>query len=392
MWIGIAILIVYHLLILYIGWNGWVWLATMFPQQMLPRYVWVIVLLILAYALFLGFWQSEISAFKWIGAVWIALVYFSVLWLPVMNLILWLLRWSPLSMTTAVIWAGWLTLAGLILTVCIGAYNAYSPVVRSYAIEIDKPVTGKSELNIVMASDMHFGALSNESHARRLVEGVNALKPDLILLPGDIIDDNLLYYTKTDIPNILKGFQAPVYSSLGNHDRFEQGVDLVDVLNKSNLHVLYDESVVLDNGITLVGRRDYSDRPRTELGKLLDEVDHTHPVIVLDHQPYELDAEQKLGTDLVLSGHTHRGQMAPFSLVTKRIFENDWGYLRKGQLHSIVSSGFGFWGSPLRIGTRSEIVQIHVKFRGAAAGADVNTGAGSSGGTTGASVSGDGGA
>ncbi|MCL9660988.1 metallophosphoesterase [Paenibacillus hunanensis] len=363
MWIGIVMLIVYHLFILYIGWNGWVWLGTVFPHQMLPRYIMIIVLVILAYGLFLGFWQSQIGAFKWIGAVWVAIAYFSVLWLPIMNLVLLLLRWSPISMTTAVFWAGWITVAGLIVTVSVGAYNAYSPVVRSYTIEIDKPVNGPSEMNIVMASDMHFGALSNEGHARRLVERVNALKPDLILLPGDIIDDNLMYYSKTEIPDILKGFQAPVYSSLGNHDRFEDGIDLVDALNQSNLNVLYDESVVLDNGITLVGRRDYSDRPRTELGKLLDEVDHTHPVIVLDHQPYELDAEQKLGTDLVVSGHTHRGQMAPFGLITHRIFENDWGYLRKGQLHSIVSSGFGFWGSPLRIGTRSEIVQIHVKFR-----------------------------
>lgn len=360
---GIVILVVYHLILLYIGWNGWVWLATLFPQHMLPRYIWVIVLVILAYSMFLGFWQREIVAFKWIGAVWIAILYFSILWLPILNLILLVLRLTPWSMSTMVIWAGWVSLAGFVIMLSIGMYNAYSPVVRNYSITIDKPVNGPSEMNIVMASDMHFGALSNESHARRLVERVNALNPDLVLLPGDIIDDNLLYYSKTDIPEILKGFQAPVYSSLGNHDRFEQGVDLVDVLNKSNLHVLYDESVVLDNGITLVGRRDYSDRPRTELGKLLDEVDHTHPVIVLDHQPYELDAEQKLGTDLVVSGHTHRGQMAPFSLITNRIFENDWGYLQKGQLHSIVSSGFGFWGTPIRTGTRSEIVQIHVKFR-----------------------------
>ncbi len=379
MLIGIAILIVYHLIMLYIGWNGWVWLAAIFPQQMLPRYIWLIVLVILAYSLFLGFWQSEVILFKWIGAVWIALLYFSVLWLPIMNLVLWILRWSPVSMASAVFWAGWITLAAFVVTVSVGVYNAYSPVVRSYTVEIDKPVKGPSEMNIVMASDMHFGALSNESHARRLVERVNALKPDLILLPGDIIDDNLKYYTKTAIPDILKGFQAPVYSSLGNHDRFEKGVDLVDTMNKSNLNVLYDESVVLDNGITLVGRRDYSDKPRTELDKLLNNVDHTHPVIVLDHQPYELDAEQQLGTDLVVSGHTHRGQMAPFGLITHRIFENDWGYLRKGQLHSIVSSGFGFWGSPMRIGTRSEIVQIHVKFRsGTDTGSTTTTGTGSS--------------
>ena len=363
MWMGIAILVLYHLIIFYIGWNGWVWLAELSPNHAYPRYIWIVVLLILAYALFLGFWKNEMVIFKQIGAVWIALLYFSILWMPVMNIVVALTRLSSLSQHSVIIWAGWITVVAFIGVFSLGMYNAYSPVVRSYDITINKPVEGKKEMNIVMASDMHFGVLSNEAHARRLVERVNALQPDLILMPGDVIDDNLPYYVKTEIPEILKGLKAPVYSSLGNHDRFEKGINLIDSLNQSNLHVLYDESIVLDNGITLVGRQDYSDRPRAELSKLLESVDHAHPIIVMDHQPYELDKEQQLGVDLMVSGHTHRGQMAPFNLITKRLFENDWGYLQKGQLHSIVSSGFGFWGSPMRIGTRSEIVQIHVKFQ-----------------------------
>jgi hypothetical protein len=82
----------------------------------------------------------------------------------------------------------------------------------------------------------------------------------------------------------------------------------------------------------------------------------------MDHQPLELVQAAENGADLMLSGHTHRGQMAPNHLITRRIFELDWGYLKKSQLHAFVSSGFGFWGPPLRIGSRSEILLINITF------------------------------
>jgi predicted MPP superfamily phosphohydrolase len=91
-------------------------------------------------------------------------------------------------------------------------------------------------------------------------------------------------------------------------------------------------------------------------------VDHSKPVIVLDHQPYDLGIAADNGVDLIVSGHTHRGQIAPANLITSAIFENDWGYLQKGSLHSVVTSGFGFWGPPIRIGSQSEIVLINLKF------------------------------
>ncbi|WCT55792.1 metallophosphoesterase [Paenibacillus kyungheensis] len=363
MLIGIIIFIVYNLILLYMGWNGWVWFGQILPDHHFVRYIFVAVLIVLAYSFFLNFWVRESITIKIISAVWFMVLYILVLWLPIMNLGVLITRFTSLSQHLVIVWAGWTTLFVFVIVACIGMFNAYSPVVRNYDITIDKPVTGKQDMKVIMVSDTHFGVLSNESHARRMVKMINELKPDLVLFPGDVIDDNLPYFVKTNIPQILKGIEAPVYTSLGNHDRFEKGINLIQVLDDSDLNILYDESTVLDNGITLVGRQDYSDRPRAELAKLLESVDHSKPIIVMDHQPYELDAEQKLGTDLVVSGHTHRGQVAPAYLITKRIYENDWGYLQKGQLHSIVSSGYGFWGTPMRIGTRSEIVEINISFQ-----------------------------
>ena len=86
------------------------------------------------------------------------------------------------------------------------------------------------------------------------------------------------------------------------------------------------------------------------------------PVILMDHQPSALREIAEAGVDLSLSGHTHRGQMAPNHWITRRIFELDWGYKRIGGLHAFVSSGFGTWGPPIRIGSRNEILSITVRF------------------------------
>ncbi len=91
-------------------------------------------------------------------------------------------------------------------------------------------------------------------------------------------------------------------------------------------------------------------------------VDTSNPVLLLDHQPQNLDEAEKLGIDLQLSGHTHKGQFFPNNLITNRIFENDWGYLHKESLQVIVSSGFGTWGPPIRIGNKPEIVEILIRF------------------------------
>jgi predicted MPP superfamily phosphohydrolase len=112
----------------------------------------------------------------------------------------------------------------------------------------------------------------------------------------------------------------------------------------------------------LIGRKDKTDKNRDSFFDLASETDRSLPVIAMDHQPLSLKEAEQAGVDLLLCGHTHRGQMAPNHLITKRLFEIDWGYKQNNQLHTIVSSGFGFWGPPLRIGSRSEIIQIDISF------------------------------
>jgi predicted MPP superfamily phosphohydrolase len=98
------------------------------------------------------------------------------------------------------------------------------------------------------------------------------------------------------------------------------------------------------------------------LPEVLAGIDATRPVIVMDHQPNRLDDAVAAGVDLQVSGHTHRGQVFPGNVITRRIFELDWGYLHKEATHYVVSVGYGTWGPPIRIGNRPEVVSIHVRF------------------------------
>jgi predicted MPP superfamily phosphohydrolase len=286
--------------------------------------------------------------------------------LPIVHLIVWLTKLTKLPRHRVQKWAGFITLTALIVLLGYGSFNAYSPVVNTYDISVDKVGPKGGNMKIVMASDMHFSYLSDKKHALRMVKEINALKPDIVLFPGDIVDDDIVPYKEQGIGEILAQIQAPygVYASLGNHDKFNGEIeDLSALLEESNMKVLYDEVVTVDGWMTLVGRKDYSDKNRMELAELMTDVDRSNGVFLLDHQPYGFDIAQQLGVDLMVSGHTHRGQIAPAHLITKRLFENDWGHLQKKDFHSIVSSGYGFWGPPIRIGSRAEIVEINVHMR-----------------------------
>ncbi|MFC7680559.1 metallophosphoesterase [Paenibacillus sp. GCM10028914] len=360
--VGIGMLLIYGLLVFYIGRSIWKWMSP--RSSRLLKALYIIVLVVVSTSFISGRFLGNLTVLNMIGSFWMALFYVLIILLPLMHLSLWLLRLIGLRRFSLEKAAGYTVLTLTLILIGYGIFNAYSPVVRSYDIKIAKKAGALDKLNIVMASDMHFGLLSGKAHAERMVKEINALNPDMVLFPGDIIDDDLDAYLRQGIDQILAGVKAPygVYGSLGNHDRYEGEIaDLINVLETSGMNILYDETLTVD-GLTLVGRRDKQDKNRAELSSIMQGTDLTRPVILMDHQPNALGEAEEQGVDLVVSGHTHRGQVFPAHLITQALFENDWGYLQKGQLHSIVSSGYGFWGPPIRLGSRSEIVQIQVNF------------------------------
>jgi predicted MPP superfamily phosphohydrolase len=258
-----------------------------------------------------------------------------------------------------------------ILLIIIGFINAITPVTKRYTIEVSKNFNSGSEpLKIVAVSDIHLGSIIRKRSMRHLSEMIRDENPDLVLFLGDLLDGSIGPVLRGDL---LSHLSIPVpryglYAITGNHEFMSDLGKSIPYIESKGITVLMDEVVRLDNGVQLIGRIDRTAlhtpaSSRKSLEKLLAQVDTASPVILLDHQPYDLSALAGTPVDMQLSGHTHNGQMWPLNIITERMFELSHGYRVFGKTHVIVSSGFGIWGPRMRIGTRPEILSVTLKGR-----------------------------
>jgi len=153
-----------------------------------------------------------------------------------------------------------------------------------------------------------------------------------------------------------------MYAITGNHE-YIGGIDAtLQYLTSINITVLRDTIITLPNGIQIVGRNDIYSKKQRPLDSLLQHINHSKPIIVMNHQPYNLHEAVTNNVDLHISGHTHHGQLWPFNYITRSIFELSWGYKHEKSTHLYVSSGFGTWGPTVRIGNKPEVVVFDVTF------------------------------
>ncbi|MCD8501229.1 MAG: metallophosphoesterase [Bacillaceae bacterium] len=245
-----------------------------------------------------------------------------------------------------------------------GSHNMWRPVIVTYDVEINAE-TDLEDLKIMLVSDIHISETIGPRFTRRLVGLAREIEPDVIFLAGDVIDNSIEPYLKFQLSEILKDLTAPmgVYTVLGNHEYYGGDIPIfIEEMNAINIEVLVDEVVNVDDLFYIVGRKDYSDKERLPIDQLTRDLDKTKPIFLIDHQPREFDQVLSADVALMVSGHTHKGQIFPVNLITKAIYENHYGYLQKDKLHTIVTSGYGIWGPPFRIGSRSEVVEINVTF------------------------------
>ncbi|MDR1415580.1 MAG: metallophosphoesterase [Odoribacteraceae bacterium] len=226
--------------------------------------------------------------------------------------------------------------------------------------------TGKTAgngLTLVFISDLHLGHGIGALELARWVDLINAEHPDAVLIGGDIIDNDIRPVEAGGAAEWLRKIQAPlgVYACPGNHEYISGVERSLRFISGAGVNVLRDTVVEVGNAFLLVGRDDRSNPRRAALSALLEGRDRSLPIIVLDHQPMQLDEAARAGIDLQLSGHTHHGQVWPISWITSFLYELPHGYLRKGNTGIYVTSGIGLWGGKFRIGTRSEYVVIHLR-------------------------------
>ena len=241
-----------------------------------------------------------------------------------------------------------------IATAC---YNAYVPTIRHFQVKLDKPM---QPLRIGMASDLHLGRLFGSTQLDTLADIMRQEKVDIILLPGDIMDDNVNAYLAEKMQPHFANLQAPlgVYATLGNHDFFGDQQRIEAEMRKAGIIPVMDESIVIDGRFTLIGRNDDLVKNRPTAAQLLKGVNTALPVILMDHRPTEIEQHANLPIDIQLSGHAHNGQIFPANFVVKLIYRLSYGYEKINQGHFFVTSGYGFWGVPMRLGSQSEVMII----------------------------------
>ena len=164
------------------------------------------------------------------------------------------------------------------------------------------------------------------------------------------------------VSDVLNRINAPmgVYACTGNHDLMFAINEDESFYKNSGITLLRDSFINI-NGITIIGRDDYTNLRREKLDEITQGVDKTSFTILMDHQPTKLNDAVNSGIDFQLSGHTHRGQVFPISLITDAIFELSHGYMKKENTHFYTSSGIGIWGGKFRIGTRSEYLVVDIE-------------------------------
>ena len=240
-----------------------------------------------------------------------------------------------------------------------GVYNYHHPETNVVSILTNKRYEDTPQaIKIVAISDVHLGNGTGKAALKKYVEMINAQHPDLILISGDLIDNSVVPLYTENMAEELANLKAPmgIYMVLGNHE-YISGIDeSIRYIKSTQIQLLSDSVVTLPNGIQLIGRDDRHNRKRRSLQELMVNIDKSKPIILLDHQPFDLEKTEAAGIDLQFSGHTHHGQVWPMSLVTDYIYEQSHGYRQWGDTHIYVSSGLSLWGPPFRIGTESEMV------------------------------------
>lgn len=304
-------------------------------------------------------------------------------------------RGRPLDRARLCRRAGGLALAAVCLVSLYGVIHARQIRVEHRSLTVQKSCALPS-LRVALIADLHLGYGVGNGLMEQMVEKLNRENVDIVCLAGDIFDNEYdAIHEPERVARTLAGIRSRygVYACWGNHDvpeRVLAGFTFVgkrdreedpryrEFLQKANIRLLQDESVCIDDAFYLAGRRDRSrarkmGESRLSPEELLRETDGEKPILVMDHQPRELEALAAAGADLTLSGHTHDGQLFPGNLLVRLLYDNAGGVRRTGGMLSCVTSGVGVWGPAMRVGTHSEILILDLAFTGPAADGQIES-------------------
>ncbi len=342
----------------YVLWHVW----RILP---LPSWAKVVVVTLMVFAfllLFVGFSRHVhlsmplATVVYEIGTSWLIIL----LYLFMAFLLLDIGRWVHLVPATFLknSWSGTLAVTAFMFIIFLYGNIHYHQKVRQ-PLMLTTGKTLSRKMKVVMLSDLHLGYHNRRSEFAKWVDKINEEKADLILVAGDIIDKNIQPLEEQEMHQEFLRLNAPVVACLGNHEYYGGESNALLFYKKADITLLRD-SVTTVGDLCIIGRDDRSNPKRKTLSELMKGVDRTKYLVVLDHQPIQLEEAEQNGIDFQLSGHTHHGQVWPISWITESIYECAFGEWQRGSTRYYVTSGIGIWGGKFRIGTRSEYVVAEI--------------------------------
>lgn len=273
---------------------------------------------------------------------------------------------------------------------CIyGVVNAHKLRITNYEVTVDKQ-SNIDELKIVLIADLHLGYNVGIKEIQDMVEKINSLNPDVVVVAGDIFDNEYDAIEKPqEMIEILKSIKTKygTYATYGNHDIQEKIVAgftfewtkeakakvtaderMNQFVKDAGFKFLYDSYDLIEDSVYIYGRPDaskinFNNLTRTEASQITKDLDKNKTIICVDHQPKQLQELANAGVDLDLSGHTHNGQFWPGTISINWFWKNAYGLKQIDNMTSIVTSGVGLFGFNMRTGCYPEIVNINLRFK-----------------------------
>jgi predicted MPP superfamily phosphohydrolase len=299
------------------------------------------------------------TSLEWVGAYWIGILFLTLVCLLASDLLTGFgLLFKPLI--PSIRWSA-LGLAGLLSIVAI-VQASRGPVIDTYRITLDDLPAACNGLVAVQISDLHVGDILGEKWLSGIVRKVQKLAPDIIFVTGDLVDGDV--GPVQPLVPVLKQLKAPlgVWAVTGNHEFYAGRQRSVALLEKAGFHVLADRWAVAAPGLVVAGVDDLTARRQLGINDdALAKVLGSRPkgaTILLCHSPLQVKHAAALGVDLMLSGHTHDGQIWPFQYLVGLFYPYVAGFYRVGAMDLIVSRGTGTWGPPMRLFRREEIIRF----------------------------------
>ena len=357
-------------LIVYAGFRIW----TLIPQRPC-KVLFLIVYVLLVLAFPLAETLSHTSGMEWADFLMVAgyfslpLLLYLILSVILLDLALGVARLTRLLFKETARNPGFrraqlfLVLLVPVAVVIIGAVRNNYPQIREYSVEIPQRSSEIRQLKIAFTADFHLRETTSRRLMDRFVEKVNAASPDIVLIGGDALEGDRQGERLDEFQAQFRRLKSKygVYGVPGNHDL--RGASAMTFFDQAGIRLLQDAVEQIDNAFYLVGRNDGRFKGRKSINELLQDCDRSLPVIVLEHRPTDLDNVSQSSADILLSGHTHNGQLFPVNFITKRYYELSWGYILKNRTHVFVTSGIQVWGPPVRTAGSSEILIVNVSFR-----------------------------